>query len=112
MRIRLFSLFAIASLLVSCAHTDTNNQCVPAPETSVFRFEDFAVYIYGGNDDSNPDIWEEPVCIERKKRSICKLDLSLIKGVGNGPGGLRVQVFSGSNERVLDVDIERCSVGI
>lgn len=112
MRIRLFSLFAIVSLLASCAHTDASNQCAPVSEMSVFRFDYFTVHIYGGNDVANPDIWEGPVCIERKKRSICKLDLSLIKGVDNGPSGLRVQVFSGSNERVLDVDIERCSVGI
>ncbi len=68
------------------------------------------MYIYGGNDDANPDIWEGPICIERKKGGICKLDLSLIKGVDDGPSGLRIQVFSGSNERVLDVDIERCLV--
>lgn len=110
MRLLLLVVLLSTLQLAACTQINPNSQCSPVPQTSIFQFDDSTVYLYGANDDSTPEIWEGPVCIARNKRSVCELDLSLIKGVEHGAKGLQLRVFSGSNEQVLEVDVKRCLV--
>ena len=99
---------------VSCANIKKpeNEKCALAGDASTFTASSYTLYLYGPNDELNPDIWEGPVCIERQTNfEVCELDISLIKGVEiDAAGGLQLKTFSGSVEQVFNVNVKQCSV--
>lgn len=109
---RLFFLIPQVSVLLSCANVEAPGKCAAVDTASIFPANHYILYLYGANDESNPDIWDGPVCIERQGvRKVCELDVSLIKAVDIGAADeLNLGIFSGSVEQVLNVDVKECSV--
>ncbi len=85
--------------------------CVSDGAFTQFNFKQYEVRVFGPNDIAKADIWEGPVCIINKKnKSSCSQDLSLIKAIKYSEEShtLLVSVFSGSTQKVIELDLDSC----
>ena len=112
---RFFLSLLVSITLVSCGNVKKvdSDTCSPSNAHTTIDFSDYTVMVFGPNDKNNPDIWEGPICIVRKDNgSMCSQDISLIKEVrqADAPRNLIVVTFSGSNEYIIQLDMDSCKV--
>ena len=98
-------------LIGSCASNATKPEiCDSELSHSTIENQLFKVYIYNPNVSLNPDIWEGPICVQRRSdNSTCHFSQSLIKLIEfQNSEELSITVFSGSNSTSWSLNLNTC----
>lgn len=76
-----------------------------------FEAGGYLVRVYEPDNRDRPEIWQGPICLVRKyDNASCVFELSLIKNIRVLENGeqIEVVVFSGSNSRLVFINLANC----
>jgi len=103
---------SVLLLLPSCSFIEVKSSCGLEDSYTVVENDTYKAFIYFPDSQTEPSIWEGPICVENKKtRSMCQFDESLIKSVVFlKPNSLSITTFSGSNSKEWSFNTETCVI--